>query len=342
MATVQTRKGKRGTTYRVEFMRGGSRISKTFKIKKEAQLFAAQLLVNNNFAQSLTNQTLNNLSFSEAVKQYLKQDNGKDASKHQRLKHWSKVFDSKPVGKVTRQQIRTELKKLSETAQPATLNRYKAAIGSLYKYLSNELDTDYNPVKGIPHFQENNARTRFLSDGELPELLKAAKQSGWERLYLLVLMAITTGARRSELTKLDWSSVDLKKRTAHLGQTKNGQQRILTLTGEVISELMKFRQKDGFLFPHPNNEHSHFKNFDFYWKQALSLAGIENFRFHDLRHSCASLLAMNGASLLEIAEVLGHKSVTMTQRYSHLCIGHKANLTDRVFGSISNQQQAVI
>lgn len=68
----------------------------------------------------------------------------------------------------------------------------------------------------------------------------------------------------------------------------------------------------------------------------LMKAGIDDFRFHDLRHTCASMLAMNGASLLEIAQVLGHKSITMTQRYSHLCTEHKASLTDRVFGGIAN------
>ncbi|PMO60358.1 integrase [Vibrio breoganii] len=340
MASVQTIRKKTGTRYRVEFMRDGSRISKTFRNKKEAQLFSAQLLVDGSFADHVTNRTLNTFKFSEAVDLYLSQDKGKDPSKHQRLNHWSKVFDARPVGKVSQSQVKAELRKLSAKLSPATVNRYQAALSALYKYISEEFDTEYNPTKNITQNKEDNGRTRFLSEAELNALLEATELSNWDRLHLLVMMAITTGARRTELLTLTWGDIDLRKRTAYLGATKNGQQRILTLTGDVITLLMRFRQKDGFLFPQPNNDRYYFKNFDCYWKEALTLAGITNFRFHDLRHTCASILAMRGATLLEIADVLGHKSITMTQRYSHLCIDHKAALTDRIFGSIGSRNTA--
>ena len=70
------------------------------------------------------------------------------------------------------------------------------------------------------------------------------------------------------------------------------------------------------------------------WKKALEDAQINDFRFHDLRHSCASYLAQSGASLLEIADVLGHKQISVTKRYAHLCIEHKSNLINRVLGGI--------
>ena len=70
------------------------------------------------------------------------------------------------------------------------------------------------------------------------------------------------------------------------------------------------------------------------WYKALEDADIEDFRFHDLRHSCAPYLAMTGASLLEIADVLGHKQIQMTKRYSHLCIEHKENLINRVMSDL--------
>ncbi|EJG0781107.1 site-specific integrase [Vibrio parahaemolyticus] len=337
MATVQARTGAKGTTYRVQFMRGGSRISKSFQFKKDAQRFAANITVNEDFAESLTNHTLNTLKFSDAIAQYIEQDSGKDLSKHQRLSFWLGIFKDTPVGKVTRQQVRAELKNLSQDRAPATLNRYKAALSSFYRYLTEEYEIEHNPTKGIRQFTEDNARTRFLSKEELPRLLNACKGSQWEQLYLLVLLAITTGARRTELLTLTWESINFKAKTAHLPKTKNGEQRILTLTADVLTELMKFRQIGGYVFPHKNHQDLYFRNFDCYWQEALNKAGITDFRFHDLRHTCASLLAMNGASLLEIAQVLGHKSITMTQRYSHLCIEHKASLTDRVFGGIVNE-----
>lgn len=336
MATIQARKGKKGVSYRVEFMREGKRVSKSFKLKKDAQKFVANITVDESFAYSLTNHTLNTLKFSDAVTRFLEQDNGKDQSKKQRLSYWQGIFKDTPVGKVTRQKVKAELKNLSNDKAPATLNRYKAVLSSLYRFLSDEYEIDHNPTKGIRQQTENNGRTRFLSKEELPCLLNACKQSQWDQLYLLVLLAITTGARRTELLTLTWDAIDFKTKTAHLPKTKNGDQRILTLTGDALSELMKFRQIGGYVFPHKHHQNYYFRNFDCHWQDALSLAGITDFRFHDLRHTCASLLAMNGASLLEIAQVLGHKSITMTQRYSHLCTEHKATLTDRVFGGIAN------
>ena len=70
------------------------------------------------------------------------------------------------------------------------------------------------------------------------------------------------------------------------------------------------------------------------WVKALKRADIKDFRFHDLRHTCASYLEQNGASLLEIADILGHKQIQMTKRYAHLCVSHKQNLIERYLGEI--------
>lgn len=152
---------------------------------------------------------------------------------------------------------------------------------------------------------------------------------------MLVHMALTTGARRGELIGLKWSDINFNTRTAHLAVTKNGSQRVLALTADLLTELSRFREiGTSYVFPSPSRLNQPFTEFDYHWQTARKAALLLDFHFHDLRHSCASLLAMNGASILEIAEVLGHKSITMTQRYSHLCNAHKAKLTDRVFGNI--------
>lgn len=336
MAEIQTRHGKRGKTYRIEFMRDGKRTSKTFKIKKDALLLVSKLNADPDFADTYINQTHITLTFDNAANEYLRQYKGKDDSIFQRLDHWIAVFKSKPVSKIQKKDIKNELRKLqAKGLANATLNRYKAAIGSLYKYLDKEHDISHNPTKDIPQFTEDNARTRFLSDDEVSRLLEATKQSNWLQLHLLVLMALTTGARRGELTGLTWQNIDLGKRTAHLKDTKNKEQRVLTLPHNLVEELMKFRRSTGYVFLHPDSDVHKIGNFDCYWRASLKLAGISDFRFHDLRHTCASMLAMKGASVLEIAEVLGHKSITMTQRYAHLCTNHKAKLTDRVFGQLN-------
>ena len=131
MANLQPIKGKKGTTYRVSFMRGGSRFSKNFKKKSDAELFRASVIANSSLADSLTCPILNNLKFSAAKEEFLSSYTGKDRSIGQRLEFWNLLFKGKPVGKVTRTDVKAGLKQLSKTKSPATVNRYKSALGSL-------------------------------------------------------------------------------------------------------------------------------------------------------------------------------------------------------------------
>jgi integrase len=143
-------------------------------------------------------------------------------------------------------------------------------------------------------------------------------------------MAITTGARRGELLGLRWNDIDLERQTAYVQTTKNGQPKVLPLTDRVTKELTRFRQQDASLIFNSEVNPSKAFCFNKQWKKALAIAEVDNFRFHDLRHTTASYLAMSGASLLEIADVLGHKQISVTQRYAHLCIDHKEKLINSV------------
>jgi len=153
-------------------------------------------------------------------------------------------------------------------------------------------------------------------------------------LYLLALTAITTGARRGELLGLRWSSIDFDRQTAYVVTTKNGQPKVLPLTDGVIKELRKFIRKDRTLIFNSEIKMDRAMCFTKVWKSALLDADIDNFRFHDLRHTTASYLAQSGASLLEIADVLGHKQISVTKRYAHLCIDHKQKLIDSVMSDL--------
>lgn len=338
MAKIQARNGVKGKTYRVEFMRDGGRVSKSFKLKKEAEKFAAHITVNEDLAFSLSSYQLNTLTMQKAVAEYCEQYQGRNHSLPVMMSWWADFIGQETtIGKANRRHVKEAMRHLSEKGfAPATLNRYKAALSALFTYLCDAYDLKHNPAREVRQQKENNARVRFLSNAEITRLLSAAKESSWERLYLLILMAITTGVRRSNLIEMRWSDINLQTRTAYIERTKNGEAKTISLTKEVIEELMKFRQVGkACLFPHPSDPATPLIHFDSHWQKARKVAGIVDFRFHDLRHSCASLLAMNGASLLEIADILGHKTISMTQRYSHLCHQHKAALTDRVFSNIA-------
>ncbi|MFM5365101.1 tyrosine-type recombinase/integrase [Aeromonas veronii] len=337
MAQVRTVTGKRGKTYRVQMMRNGQRIDKSFPRKKDAEAFLSRLTVCDDLADAMTSVSLTTIPLSDAIRDYLDQYKGRDRSMIQRLGWWADRIGSKPVGKIQRIQIKTALDALAKDEKsPATINRYKAAISSVFEWFNDKHDTKHNPAREVRQQTESAGRTRFLSDAEIGRLLDAASNSRWERLHLLIHMALATGARRSELINLKWSDIDFQRKTAHLEQTKNGDRRTLTLTTAVIQELMPFRQVgDAYLFPHPGKLYGPFAEFDHHWRGCLIEAGISDFRFHDLRHSSASLMAKSGASLLELAEHLGHKTLNMVKRYSHLAVDHRVEQAERIFGGLA-------
>lgn len=143
-------------------------------------------------------------------------------------------------------------------------------------------------------------------------------------LYPVVVLALATGMRRGEVMNLRWPQVDLKRGRVLLRDTKNGTSRTLPLASvalEVVAALGRVRRLDTDLLFHGHDVTKPFA-LDNHWRAAVHKAGLQDFRFHDLRHSAASYLAMNGASTIEIAAVLGHKTLAMVKRYSHLSNSH--------------------
>jgi integrase len=217
----------------------------------------------------------------------------------------------------------------------ATVNRYLATLSHLLTVAKKEWRLiSSNPVEDITRKKEARGRARFLSDDERERLLKVCAESEWPLLHTLVILAITTGARRSELIKLKWEAVDLKAARIVVGKTKNGEPRTLPLVGKTLEALRTLKLngsgKSEYVFPNASGFPGPFQNFDHRWNTAKEDAGVVGFRFHDLRHSCASYLAADGASLLEIADVLGHKTLAMVLRYSHLIKGHKATVIEKM------------
>ena len=196
-----------------------------------------------------------------------------------------------------------------------------------------------NPCSKLSKMPEPRGRVRFLNDEERTALLNACKLSKSPHLYPIVILALSTGARLGEILSLTWDQVDLTKGRITLHETKNNERRLIPLTGHalrVIREWSKVRRIDSaLLFPNTRNPKEPI-DIRSPWYTALKRSEIENFRFHDLRHSAASYLAMNGASLAEIAEVLGHKTLAMVKRYAHLSEAHThsvvASMNERIFG----------
>jgi integrase len=190
-----------------------------------------------------------------------------------------------------------------------------------------------NPLTKVTKPKEPRGRVRFLDDDERERFLVACRESASPDLYPAVILALSTGARQQEVLGLRWPQVDLVRRVATLHETKNGERRVLPLAGpalELLRERSRVRRLDtDLVFPgrtKPNKPVDLRTPF----ATALKRAGIADFHWHDLRHTAASYLAMNGASLAEIAEVLGHKTLAMVKRYAHLSEAHTASVVERM------------
>jgi integrase len=229
---------------------------------------------------------------------------------------------------------------------PATVNRYMAALSVAFTTAVKEWGwMDDNPMRKVTKPKESRGRVRFLSDDERIRLLKACKESTNPYLYTVVVLALSTGMRQGEIMGLTWDAVDLSQGRAILHETKNGERRAVAITGhalELLKELSKVRRIDcDLLFPAKGiapQKPQKSMSLRAPWEAAVKKAELQDFHFHDLRHSAASYLAMNGASLAEIAEVLGHKTLQMVKRYAHLSEGHTArvvaSMNNKIFGEM--------
>ncbi len=206
-----------------------------------------------------------------------------------------------------------------------TVVRYLASLSHAFAIAVKDWEwLQENPIMKISKPKISNGRTRFLNEDEKAKLIQACRESESKGLYPIVILALSKGMKRSEIMNLKWGDVDLVKGAILFQATKNGERRYIPLLGMALDLLHRRyinQVADVLIFPAPQSQS---KPLDIRsaWNTALRNAGIANFRFHDLRHTAASYLAMNQASLLEIGTLLGHKTVQMTKRYAHLSNAH--------------------
>ncbi|MCR4293427.1 MAG: site-specific integrase [Candidatus Kuenenia sp.] len=205
---------------------------------------------------------------------------------------------------------------------PATVNRKLATL----KHMINKgvqwgmaPDNALKQVRNVKMLAENNRRLRFLSIEECKRLIECCHKD----LKLIVTVALNTGMRRGEIFGLKWEQVDLNHGFILLDVTKNGERREIPIntTLEYLFKEMTHSIESVYVFVGKTGKPLIDIKTGFH--TALRKAGISDFRFHDLRHTFASQLVMNGMDLTSVKELLGHKSLAMTLRYAHLAPGHK-------------------
>lgn len=205
-----------------------------------------------------------------------------------------------------------------------TVVRYISSLSHAFAIAIREWEwMNENPAKKINKPRLPQGRIRFLDISEKDRLLAVCKESNSLYLFPIVVLALSTGMRKGEILSLRWDDIDFERGAILLQTTKNGERRMIPLIGLSLEQLKKLNsiRQAKLVFPSPNNLNLHI-DIRSAWESALQKADIANFKFHDLRHTAASYLAMNNASLIEIGALLGHKTVQMTKRYAHLSNSH--------------------
>jgi integrase len=298
---------------------------------------------------------------SDLIDRYALAYTGRDSSRAHRLRFWQVKLGHLRLDEVTDDHIFHAVEELAQsrgryyagidadgrpifrtkksTYSPATLNRFVTCASAVFAWAIRQRIAPRqfeNPCRRVPLRTENNAVVRFLSDDERERLVIACRASKWPMLYCAVLFSLVTGCRKGELQRLRWGDIDIVEGIAYLEVTKNGDRRTLVLTPALVEELGRFSGAPGSLVFKSQRRPDRAYNFDAsVWPTALRTARIAKFRWHDLRHSCASMMAMSGCSLVEIGDTLGHRSLAMSRRYSHLAVSHRRKVAERVFGGIA-------
>lgn len=340
MATITKIERPGGAVYKARVRKSGrGEITKRFKFRSDAEKWARQQeAAIERDDTGLTTQAQRH-SLGEAIDKYLVErlpdlSPGAQETYAPHLEYWRGKLGHLKLSELHPEKIaacRDSLR--AQGKKPSTCNRYLAALAAvLTRCVKHWHWLQVNPVGQVAKLVENNARKRFLSEPELHRLLQSCRDSESDDVLLVVLLAVTTGARRGELLGLRWSDVDLRAGIISLIDTKNGDSRTIPIPAAVLPMLQERKathdqgnvarlRDDRLIFPSRTSANVPV-DIRSGWQGAVQRAGLTDFHFHDLRHSAASFLAMEGASLREIGEVLGHRCTQTTRRYAHLAENH--------------------
>ena len=231
-----------------------------------------------------------------------------------KLRWLQPLLRDKPLLEIDRELISRIAQTKAQEASPATANRHLALIRTILRRACYEWEW-IEKVPKIRLFPEPKRRIRWLT----PEQVKTLLAELMPHQQDLVLFALSTGLRQSNVLNLEWSQVDLERKTAwiHPDQAKARRAIHVPLNSVALAVLLRQVGK------HPTRVFT-FKGKPIAWantrawRKALKRVGIEDFRWHDLRHTWASWLAQQGTPMNVLQELGGWESAEMVRRYAHL------------------------
>ncbi|MDF0652807.1 MAG: site-specific integrase [Nitrospira sp.] len=272
------------------------------------------------------------LTFGELAERYLREHSAVRKNEKGRrndgylVKQLLPVFGSLRLTAITPERVTGYImEERTKGLKPATINRRLVLLKHAFVMAKLWGIIRHNVVAEVKQLPEHNRRLRYLQPEEFRRLVEALPNY----LRPIVELAGHTGMRLGEILGLRWEAVDLAQRVVRLAQTKNGDLRVVPLNEvmvETLRALMRERARRAevhpYVFVNPTTR-DRWQDVGRAFESAVNRARLEDFTFHDLRHTAASWLVMSGVDLLTVASILGHKDIRMTQRYSHLAPGHR-------------------
>ncbi len=296
---------KRDGKWFIDYYNGRKRVRIVIGASKKLaeQVFAKKLteLAEGKYLDKVTLPSITMVDFSKLyLDTYSKPKKRSWRTDEKRFNVLNRAMGKQLIGDIKQIDIERYLAGLLDKKAPATANRYLALLRNMFNKAVEWNYLQKNPVSRIKKFKENSERMRFLSKEEVTKLLSECRGD----LNRIVQIALNTGMRKGEISNLRKEDINWRTGTILLCQTKSGKPRPVPMNEKVkqlLSEPFDFR-------------YNWRKAFD----NATKRAGIHDFRFHDLRHTFASYLVMNGVNLKTVMELLGHQDYKMTLRYAHL------------------------
>jgi integrase len=344
MPHIEKRTGKRGVTWRVQITVGGDRRTQSFRRKTDAVEWGIATENAMRDGQQVPDRQERQRTVADLITRYRTEilpgyDEKEQGQRGGKLDWWQARLGTKRLRELRPRDIVECLDRLAagdtpsgQPAAPATRVQYLAVLRHALSTAAKKWEwMRDNVAKLVDPPKKPRGRVRYLSPDERRGLLAACQASPNPRLHPLVVVALCTGARQGELLALRWSDIDFARCQATVQESKNDDRRALALTDQALAVLRPMRQirqlHSDLVFATSAGQATFPRKA---WEEALRQSNIEDFHFHDIRHTFASYLAMSGASLPELAAALGHKTLAMVQRYAHLAPAHTATVVARM------------
>jgi site-specific recombinase XerD len=257
------------------------------------------------------------------------------------------LFGGEPADSITPQQIDRQLSRVAREREwaAASYNRFKAFVSLAYRLAIENDKMTVNPARLVRRRREDNGVIRWLTADE-EKKLRAVIEADYPGELPAFDLGLHTGMRRSEQYRLAWERVDLLHRQITIPRSKHGGIRYVPLDNTALSALLALRKRGngkGPVMVLAESGHGYEKGHALstpkeWFVAAVAKAGIADFTWHCLRHTFASRLVMAGVDLRKVQELMGHKTIAMTCRYSHLAPQHLQDAVSKLDGWADSQK----